>query len=666
MPTIADLLKEGSEEIVRSHIRKIVEIYDHEWIVAHELVQNAIDAVQVNPRVDRGEVDVTLNFDTSTVTVRDNGIGFKHDLGLLRPGGTGEEKRLSSRSPAKGYQGVGLKAVMYSTDRFELESQRPDEAWTFLSEGLRGYVDPDQTVVPEYVEECADEASEETYTRVAATFPPNTLHQFVEAVNRFLGEDTVKWKSLYRQEAEERGTEPYDKYLEHFLGWYFRTQSYIGCVNSLLNVPLRDPETDELRQMKPVEIHLTLRSASGFEGFPGEVGRWLAGLNKDKFSMTLPYKAWDFAEVALANSRRSVKYRSYSEADVVRIKPNDDDWERLSVSFRNKFLDLKLTPNEKETDFRERYADLIAILERERSRVRAEDFKDVLEKVTGIYLAIGRTSHFETLGVENRGLKLIASNGTPTAHELTVRSTSSTWYLETIHFVINVDATLNIGKRHMLNTRLVGRIREFFEACYPKLVSISKLFVERDTSGGGEGVLMPDVVGLGQIHRKDVPFRRFPEDESTLVGLFSVLMGLRDPEFSVYGFFGKARYDGKFLWINAAPGSDNDLKLLEFKLRLQNLVDEFDLATHDKEFKDLALAVVWDRRVSKPGWTVKGISEPRRTKLENQDVPTDLVEYVLEDLHGNYCPLICIADLLSKIELAAATDDIDEYVRSLG
>ncbi|MEM1268480.1 MAG: ATP-binding protein [Bacteroidota bacterium] len=667
MPTIRDLLNEGSEEIVRSHIRKIVEIYDLEWIVVHELVQNAVDAVQANSRIERGEVNVTLDFDAGTVTVEDNGVGFKHDLGLLRPGGTGEEKRLSSRSPAKGYQGVGLKAVMYSTDRFELESQRTDEAWSFLSEGLRGYVDPSQDAVPDYAEECRDVTSRETYTRVTATFPPDTLPRFVSAIGRFHGQDTVKWKSLYRQEAKEQGEEPYEKYLEHFLGWYFRTRSYVGCLNSLLNVPLRDPDTGDLRQMKPVEIRLTMRSSSGFEGLSGEVGGWLAALSKEEFSMTLPYKAWDYAEIALANSERTMKYRSYVDSDIVRIKPNDEDWNRLSVSFRNKFLDLKLTPNEKETDFRERYADLIAILERERSRVKAEDFRDVLEKVTGIYLAIGRTSHFEMLGVENRGLKLIASNGTPTAHELTVRSTSSTWYLETIHFAINVDATLNIGKRHMVNNHLVGRVRAFFEACYPKLVSMSKLFVERDTSGGGEGVPMPDVVRLGQIRREKVPFRRFPEDENTLVGLFSVLMGLLDPEFSVYGFFGKARYDGKFLWVDTAPGSDSDLKLLEFKLRLQHLVDEFELATHDKEFKDLALAVVWDRRVLKPGWTVKGISEPRRTKLENQNVPTHLVEYVIEDLHGDYCPLVCVADLLAKINLKAdEKDDVDEYVRSLG
>ena len=90
MPNIEELLKAGSKEIVRGHLRKIVEIYDLEWVVVHELIQNAIDAVQVNPRVECGEVKVTFDFDSDSITVYDNGVGFKHDLGLLRLGVTGD------------------------------------------------------------------------------------------------------------------------------------------------------------------------------------------------------------------------------------------------------------------------------------------------------------------------------------------------------------------------------------------------------------------------------------------------------------------------------------------------------------------------------------------------------------------------------------------------
>ena len=100
-----------------------------------------------------GQVLLTLDVDQSSVTVKDNGIGFKHDLNLLCPGGSGDEKRLASRSPAKGYQGVGLKAVMYSTERFELESQTVDERWVFIVEGLADYISPEKDLTPDYMEE---------------------------------------------------------------------------------------------------------------------------------------------------------------------------------------------------------------------------------------------------------------------------------------------------------------------------------------------------------------------------------------------------------------------------------------------------------------------------------------------------------------------------------
>ena len=61
------------------------------------------------------------------------------------------------------------------------------------------------------------------------------------------------------------------------------------------------------------------------------------------------------------------------------------------------------------------------------------------------------------------------------------------------------------GKRQLLvNTRLVGRIQEFFEACYPVL---SKYFGAcslsgHDTDPPGEDPL-PDLVDLKKLRRKE-------------------------------------------------------------------------------------------------------------------------------------------------------------------
>ena len=661
--TIEDLHQKHSIDIVQGHIKRIVETYDLDWRVTHELVQNAIDAIQANAKITEGQVNLVLDIDNNEVTITDNGTGFTYDPKLLCPNGTGAEKSLSSRSPAKGYHGVGLKAVMYSTTLFEIESETEDQHWTFLAENLASYIDSEEGDVPRYKIEPGAARDEKTYTTVKARFPSNTLHTFLSGLNRFLNEDTVTWKDLYGKEKDDRGADPTDKYLEHFFSWYFRAQSYVGCVNRLLKVRVENASTNEFEEVKPVRVRLHLKSETQFAEINGIIGDWLRDLSKKEFTTEIPNRAWDYSEIATANHNRATRYRIAPQ--IVTTKPNDPTWDLLKASFRDSFLDLKLTPNDAENGFRKRYADFIALLERPRSSVKAEHFEDVLEKITGIYLAIGRTSYFERLGITNNGIRVIASNGTPTDHALSEASTSSTWYQETIHMIINVDANLNIGKRHLFNSRLVGRINDFYKACYPVLVNISKLFVERDPDSSDEDSL-PDVVELKKLRRKDIPFRRFPNDESTLIGLFSTVFSRLDGQFSVYGYFGKARYDGKFRWTIDEPRSDNDLLTVEFKIVLEKLVDEFDLAVHNKEFTDVDLIIVWDRTLSNGDWHVKGISQEKRNVLERRGVPTDILKYVLEDQHGNYRPLICVADLLQEIPIVdGEADDLDGFVEEL-
>lgn len=115
------------------------------------------------------------------------------------------------------------------------------------------------------------------------------------------------------------------------------------------------------------------------------------------------------------------------------------------------------------------------------------------------------------------------------------------------------------------------------------------------------------------------------------------------------------------------PRSDTELLKLEFKVQLELLIGEFEQAVNDKEFTDVDLIIVWNRRTSTVGWHVKGISQQRQIALEHRGVPTDIVEYVLEDQYGHYRPLICVADLLQKIDLVnGETDDLDSFVEGLG
>ena len=149
--------------------------------------------------------------------------------------------------------------------------------------------------------------------------------------------------------------------------------------------------------------------------------------------------------------------------------------------------------------------------------------------------------------------------------------------------------------------------------------------------------------------------------------MFSTAFSKLANDFSVYGYFGKGRYDGKFSWITNEARSDSDLLTLEFKVLLEKLVDEFDLVTDDKEFSDVDLIIVWDRTLDSNNWTVKGISPEIQNRLEQRGVPTDIIEYVLEDQYGNVCPLICMADLLLNFNLINdETDDLEVFLEELG
>ena len=105
---------------------RTVEAYPPEWLIVHEAIQNARDAIQ-KCDLPEGLIDVTLDLSDQAVSVRDNGCGFSHDILLLGIGGTDKE---NADWTIQGNQGVGLKAVLLSTSDFKLESVRAKRKWT--------------------------------------------------------------------------------------------------------------------------------------------------------------------------------------------------------------------------------------------------------------------------------------------------------------------------------------------------------------------------------------------------------------------------------------------------------------------------------------------------------------------------------------------------------
>lgn len=122
---------------IRKLVQKTVDTYPLDWKVVHEAVQNAKDAIQKtgNP----GVIDVVLNVTENRVTVSDNGCGFPYDLDLLGIGGTDKDEEYDWR--INGNQGVGIKAVIFSTSSFKLASVVDGRRWEAWIEGANGYLE---------------------------------------------------------------------------------------------------------------------------------------------------------------------------------------------------------------------------------------------------------------------------------------------------------------------------------------------------------------------------------------------------------------------------------------------------------------------------------------------------------------------------------------------
>ena len=121
---------------IRKLLQKTVDTYPLEWKVVHEILQNAKDAIQ--KRGEAGRIDITLDVSSQSVSVTDNGRGFPFDLDLLGIGGTDKDEESDWR--INGNQGVGIKAVIFSTSSFKLNSVTEGMRWQAWIDNANAYL----------------------------------------------------------------------------------------------------------------------------------------------------------------------------------------------------------------------------------------------------------------------------------------------------------------------------------------------------------------------------------------------------------------------------------------------------------------------------------------------------------------------------------------------
>lgn len=145
-------------DILRKSAKKQLDSYADPWIMMFELLQNALDAVEKNPRDKR--VALTIDPGANQITVSDNGCGFPQSMDIFALG-KGTKGEVADHA-IRGEHGIGMKMVILCSEAFEVWTRTTEgkiwkasftNGWRFLQNEEQEAFDPDCTdsiTPPEY------------------------------------------------------------------------------------------------------------------------------------------------------------------------------------------------------------------------------------------------------------------------------------------------------------------------------------------------------------------------------------------------------------------------------------------------------------------------------------------------------------------------------------
>lgn len=563
MPNILEISREQLLKLAA----RTVETYPPEWLVVNEALQNALDAIQKSD-VSKGQVNIILDLSKESVTVEDNGKGFPHDIKLLGMGGTDKDADPDVWKLG-GNQGVGIKAVLFCTSYFELESRVSDKLWRITAkDGYKYRSNNGVDLVPSDI----TESRGENYTKVSYSFPSQAVSEFVQLI----------YDNYFYRIDDRLADDPVSKF-KLAVEYYFRAHSYAGDVNRLLG----------LAGVKPIKITLTVRCKNKKKSLSNELAKILLDAG-GQLVVEFENKFWDIREIVGRTKKRMPRPRivessSIPESGRVGRYGPGNIWISVMTTKEHFYSLLKNPALRKRPDVG-RYEKLL------------------FDRITGIYIVIGalRGETLRPYIVEDPA-QFIAASGVPTKH-LIQNPTITAGYLEPLHFIVNVKEKPNYGKQMISNMRLVGMINEFFRDAYSatlrNLVSNvvgREKFPPTTSADDVEQIeeIETKVLARNDIGLKDLSFIKEPYDENAVIAIFYELIGRGYLKgYRTYTLSSKTPYDGMGVMKLAGqtdfpqPKRDSDLKFFEFKLRLSQLLEDFAEARKDP--RQLTLIVVWE------------------------------------------------------------------------
>ena len=536
---------------IRKLTQKTVSTYPIPWIVIHEALQNAKDAIQRGPR-ERGTITVTLDLAEQKVSVKDDGAGFPHNKSLLGLGGTDKDTDGVDTLRIHGNQGVGLKVVIFSTIKFRIESVVNGQKWQAWVDNAKTYFDGAdvQINITDPVE-----TPEDSGTLVEYQFDSPFVVEFLEAI----------YAQYFNLVHDDIAPLPLSKLITA-IEYYFRSYSYAGDVNRLIGDPVS----------KPIEINIDFRCDPQRKPNGIMDNLWSILSANPSLRIRFENKHWDLAEFIDRIQRGRPK--PHVLADVPLASGGD-----IGRRSDNYIWVGKLSTSR----------DFAKLLDNDRLRtpIIPQQHQGLLERVQSIYVAVGSRSVLQKFLLETPR-QFVAASGVPSAHSLQTptRGEEASYVTNNIHFILNLKEKLNYGKQTITNTRLLGMANRFFaDAVRATLRNVARSIVGNilgSSTGDDLDSLISqetNILGREDIGLPNFSFVKVPHDENALIGIFYELIGRGHLDgVRTYSLHRKTTYDGRAVLRDESHedfppvGSDNELKYIEFKLKLSGLVYDFE------------------------------------------------------------------------------------------
>ena len=582
--------RDDQVESVRNQLVTAIETYPRDWRLIQEPLQNAIDSffdpTDATYRPPVGDavpsVDVTLNIDENWVSIKDNGLGIPSaQFKLLFYPYATKKRRDGSRSyrrALKGSQGIGLKATVFSSEHFELKTIHQGLEWSYARENLCDYYRPE---------------FDSRFARPATTNSEGPSGTFIKlrlkdySVADFVKERVSEFATRLQLELTpdgasfSYGSQILKPRLERVLWHYFQTQTYAGDLSRSFGVEPRLPDI-ELR-VKVVSSHPI--AIPGLEPITTGEAKSHVGYFSAKSAYEQTFRARDRATTQFVDESwyTLVERDRNLEGSIYETHIFGDEIPKLLGKFAKSAVGQ---------------ANPYQFVPPDSARIR--QFQTALSRINGIKIVIARAETLRwRLGIPTE--QVISVNGLVTDIPLVLGRVGNTGYRTSTHIVMDIDATLGVGKRNLggelvVHGRTRDTINQFYTEIWRNIARTAQLITKEPDEGVGgitndfsEQELQVTLDEASQEKMKSM-FGRVttPQSEQDVLQAHQFWAGKFGMPFEWLRVHSQRRYDGVF-----RLGTER--LVVEYKVDPEELARNDADATHPQKLRDIDVAVTWKR-----------------------------------------------------------------------